>query len=272
MSRTLLLSFFLASLIATSANAAVAQGKRTKSVVQPKTIVQNQNTDEPPQTDIKDEAATTPIKKNDRNGRSSSTPQALVQQRFTHIYEFSQPDFVVPKIYIRHDGNGKGEIEFRKKGNDESFTDPIELTSVTLSKISAALAELNFLDSKEDYQYNKDFSHLGTIKFTLSRDERIRTVEFNWTSNKSAKALMDEYRRIGYQYIWMFDVMLACENQPLDTPRLMSTLESYLRRGEISDPPQMVPFLTKLSENERLPLIARNHAERLIKQINKQAK
>ncbi|QYO66604.1 hypothetical protein [Leptolyngbya sp. 7M] len=270
MSRSLLITFFLATVIATSPNSVVAQRKNSKPGVEAKTVVQN--TPEPTQSESKDRTSESPVKKNDRIQSSTSNPPTVVQQRFTHIYEFSQPDFVVSKIYIRHDDNGKGEIEFRRKGNDESFTDPVELTPVTLSKISAALAELNFLDSKEDYQYNKDFSHLGTMKFTLSRDERTRTVEFNWTSNKNAKALMDEYRRIGFQYIWIFDVTVACENQPLDTPRLMNTLESYLRRGEISDPPQMVPVLTKLSENERLPLIARNHAERLIKQINKQAK
>jgi hypothetical protein len=110
------------------------------------------------------------------------------------------------------------------------------------------------------------------MKFTLKAGERTRTTEYNYTTIKPAKLLMDEYRRIGYQYIWMFDMSLARENRPLDAPGLMRTLDDYIRRGEISDPPQMLPFLTKLTEDERIPLIARNHAEKLIKQIEKQKK
>ena len=73
----------------------------------------------------------------------------------------------------------------------------------------------------------------------------------------------------GIKYIWMFDINTARENQPLETPKLFSTLEGYLRRNEISDPPQMLPFLRELINDERMPLMARNHAARLIKQIEK---
>ena len=62
---------------------------------------------------------------------------------------------------------------------------------------------------------------------------------------------------------------VARENQPLDTPKMMDTLESYLTRGELSDAAQMSPYLKQLSDDERLPLIARNHAARLIEKIGK---
>lgn len=49
----------------------------------------------------------------------------------------------------------------------------------------------------------------------------------------------------------------------------MDSLDYNINRGEISDPPQMVPLLTELGDDERIPLIARNHAAKLIKQIQK---
>jgi len=84
--------------------------------------------------------------------------------------------------------------------------------------------------------------------------------------------LMDEYKRIGYEYTWRFEIGIARQNQPLQTPGLMDQLASYINRGEISDPSHLVPFLTELSNDERLPLIARNHAGKLVRQLQKQDK
>jgi uncharacterized protein (UPF0147 family) len=52
----------------------------------------------------------------------------------------------------------------------------------------------------------------------------------------------------------------------------MDALDSLIKRNEISDASQMLPFLKELSSDERLPLIARNHAARIIKTMEKQKK
>ena len=160
-----------------------------------------------------------------------------------------------------------------KKDFDEEFDDPIQLSAVTLEKLKTHFDALNFLESSEDYQYEKDFSHLGSMKITMrSKEGKQRTAAFNWTSNTDAKAITDEYRKIANQYIWMFDITVARENQPLETPRLMQSLEGHLKRDGISDPPQMIPFLQDLTNDERVPLITRNNAAKLIKEIEKKKK
>lgn len=225
------------------------------------------------------EAKPAPPKRNERpgdsdsnsaKGNNSSTPGQAHGSVSTFRYEFSQPEFVIPSIKIEHDDAGVGTISFKKKGEDEIITDPIRVSPKALSRINEALTALNFLDSTENYQYEKDFSHLGNIKFSRTQNGRTRDVGFNWTSNKDAKTLMDEYRKIGNQYIWIFDISLSRENQPLEAPRLFDTLDSMIRRNEISDPYQMEPFLLELSNDERIPLIARNHAAKLIKQFEKE--
>ncbi len=190
----------------------------------------------------------------------------------THHYEFTQPEFTISKILIEHDESGKGKLSFMKKGYDELVSDPIQVSSKTLERINAALNALNFLASNESYQYEKDFSHLGTVIFRLTRDDKTRNTTFNWTQNKDAKLLMDEYRKISNQFIWMFDIAVSRENQPLESPKLMDSLESMIRRNEISDPNQMVLFLQTLVNDERMPLIARNHAARLITRVEKEKK
>jgi hypothetical protein len=187
-------------------------------------------------------------------------------------YEFSQPDFIIDRVIIEHNETGKGRISFSKKGYDELISDPIHVSESTLVKLKAAFDALNFVDSTEDYQFERDFAHMGNIAITLKKNGRERTAKYNWTSNKEAKFLMDEYRRIGNQFIWMFDINLARENQPLETPRLLDSFYSMVNRNEIADPTQMIPFLQALSTDERIPLIGRNHAGKIVKQIEKQKK
>ena len=69
--------------------------------------------------------------------------------------------------------------------------------------------------------------------------------------------------------LWIFDVSIGRQNQPLNLPKLMEALESLINRNGISDPQQLLPLLKDLSGDERVPLIARNHALRLIKKIEK---
>jgi hypothetical protein len=113
---------------------------------------------------------------------------------------------------------------------------------------------------------------MGNISITVRKGGRERTAKYNWTSNKYAKELMDEYSRIANEYTWLFEFNVARENQPLRTPSMMDGLDSYLRRNEISHPPHLLPFLTEITSDEKLPLIARNHADKLIKQIEKTGK
>lgn len=210
------------------------------------------------------------------NKREDSEP-AVVQDKpkplhATHFYYFTQPEFQTSSIFIEHDDKGLGKISFQKKDLDEPISDPIQVSPAALERIAAALSALNYFNSTENYQYEKDYSHLGSIKIRVKDGDRDRTVTFNWTQNKDAKALADEYRKIANQAIWAFEVTVARENQPLEAPSKLENLDSLIRRGEISDTVQMLPLLQGLSNDERIPLIARNRAAKIIKQIEKDNK
>lgn len=212
-------------------------------------------------------------KRNERpadNKPQAADPQPLTTAGPSYRYEFSQPDFVVSHIVIEHDDAGKGTIAFKRGSLDEDLTEPISVSTATLEKLRTAFEALNFIDSTENYQFEKDFSNMGNIAITLRKDGRERTAKYNWTTNKDAKVLMDEYRRVSNQFVWMFDFNLARTNQPLETPKLVESLDGLLKRNEISDPLQMLPFLTAVSNDERVPLIGRNKAGKIVKQIEKQ--
>lgn len=212
------------------------------------------------------------VKTNKREEPTVAAQNAPKPLNSTHFYNFTQPEFLTSSISIEHDDTGRGQISFQKRGLDEPITDPLQVSPTALERIAGALKALNFFDSTENYQYEKDYSHLGNIKIRVKENGRERTVYFNWTTNKDARALADEYRKIGNQAMWVFEITVARENQPLESPKMLDNLDSLVRRGEISDTAQMLPLLQGLSNDERIPLIARNHAAKLIKQIEKDNK
>jgi hypothetical protein len=184
-------------------------------------------------------------------------------------YEFSQPKFYVKHILLEHDANGRGSVTFERLNEDVSVVEPLQLSPAAQARINAAWLALQFLDSTADYQADKQFPHLGTMRIGMQRGDQKRVAEFNWTNNADASTLASEYRKAADQVILIFDISVARQNQPLNAPKLMEAMESLLKRDALSDAEQLLPLLRELSTDERVPLIARNHALRLIKKIQK---
>jgi hypothetical protein len=187
-----------------------------------------------------------------------------------YTYEFTQPKFYVRHIVIEHDANGRGTVTFERLNEDTPVTEPLELSADALARITSSWRALQFLESDTNYQSSKQFPHLGTMRIGMERGDRKRVAEFNWTNNSDASNLVNEYRKAADQVILVFDISIARQNQPLNTPKLMEAMESLLNRNALSDPRQLLKLLEDLSTDEHVPLIARNHALRLIKKINKQ--
>jgi hypothetical protein len=211
-------------------------------------------------------------KRNDRpKSQADPTPVAKQMENATthYTWEFAQPQFVVNHIVIEHDALGHGKVSFDRKAEMETIVEPVELSQAVLEKLEKLWHALNFLDSTENYQASKNFAHLGSYKLGMNDGGRARTTEFNWSDNSDAWNLAQEYRRVADQAILLFDINVARENQPLNTPGLLTQMESLYNRNALSDPKQLVPLLKELRTDEHIPLIARNHADRLLKKIEK---
>ena len=200
---------------------------------------------------------------------SSAVSDAAKTDPVKYSYEFSQPKFYVKHIVLEHDANGRGTVTFERLNEDVPISEPIELSTVALARITSSWQALQFLDTETNYQSDKQFPHLGTMRIGMQRGERKRIAEFNWTNNSAASKLVNEYRKAADQAMLVFDIAIARENQPLNAPKLMELFETLLKRDGLSDPRQLLKLLQDLSTDEHIPLIARNHALRLIKQIEK---
>jgi hypothetical protein len=200
---------------------------------------------------------------------SADTKAAANASAARYSYEFKQPNFNVSRVVIEHDAAGRGHVSFVRKDSEELFTDPLQIPPAALARILAAWEALKFLDSETSYQAEKQFPHLGAMTLGMKQGTRERKAEFNWTHDEQAGALVKEYRGIGEQQLFIFDVTLARQYQPSDTVKIFKRLESLLSRNELSDTAPLIPVLRDLATDERIPLMARNHATRLLKKIEK---
>lgn len=213
------------------------------------------------------ETVAAPVKKNQTREVSAAVDKTAA---LPFAYEFAQPKFTIKRVVIEHDEGGAGRISFLKQDLDEPLVDPLQVSAKSLEKIKALWNELNFLNATDDYQTpDKDFSHLGTMKLRRETAEKKREAVFNWTDNRAAKELTDEYKKLTEQFVWIFEMNLARENFPLNAPKMIDNLESLMRRNVISDSEQLLPFLREIGDDERLPLIARNHTKKIVERIEK---
>lgn len=188
-----------------------------------------------------------------------------------YTYEFRQPDFLVYFIHIEHDDAGRGHIRFERRMDTEQLTEPFELSPTALARVRAKWEALGFLESGANYQGERTYPSSGQTRLTVRRGGRERTTEFNYSQNADAQGLAQEYRRASEQALFVFEVKVALESQPLETPKLINRLDTLIERDYLSDRQQLVPLVRELSEDERVPLVGRNQAARILKKLEKLA-
>ena len=177
-------------------------------------------------------------------------------------YEFDNERFTIPHIKLDFDGTGTGEYMYTQKGSDEEIVNKLEVSATVLGQIRSLIAELNFLDSKEDYQHKKDFSHLGTMTITYTHGGRSRTTKFNYTENQALTRLSEIFRNIVNQEMRVFELETTRQSDPISTPAQMRNLESDLKGNRLADPAKLIPLLKDIKGDESVPLIARNSTKR----------
>ena len=206
----------------------------------------------------------TPLKLSQTSGGDIAPKTAAV----SYQYRFENEKFTTPLQEIEFDSAGRGKFRFQKKDNEEVIND-LELSASVLNRIQSLFDQLNFLASQESYQHKKDFSHLGTVTIMQARNGKTRTVKFNYTDNPLMSQLRDIFQNIITQETRYFEIEVVRETDPISTPAQMRLLDDDLRSKRIADPNRFVPLLKDIKLDEGVPLIARNHAERLLQAIAK---
>ena len=212
------------------------------------------------------------------DGRLPNAPSGRAHQQDTERplsndagfkYTFENPRFYIPWIQLDLSPEGVGTVTFKRGESDDTLDRSVKLQPSTLARIGELLARTSFLTSDEDYQSKRDFAHLGWMTISVNQGGKQRTVRFNYTERPDIAELAEIFRAITNQAIALFDIDLAIQHQPLDLPRLIESLENELRLERYAEPEQLIPTLRGIAQDDTLPLIARNHATRLIASIQK---
>jgi hypothetical protein len=184
-------------------------------------------------------------------------------------YKFENPRFYIPLIEIDMNANGAGELRFKRGESDEVIDRKLKLLPATIARIRQLYEATRFLESNEEYQDKKDFSHLGWVSLSARQGERERLAKFNYTTNKDITELSDIFRGIATQEMHLFDIETSEQFQPLDLPRLLDSLKNDLSLRRVAEPEQLLSKLREIADNDTQPLIARNSAKRIIDGIKK---
>jgi hypothetical protein len=186
---------------------------------------------------------------------------------YEYSYRFENPRFDISFVEIKLHENGEGNLLYKKRDEDSEIPVKLKLLPGTIYRLGELFNELRFLDTTESYQAEKQLPHLGTVTLGMKADQRSRETSFNYTSNRAALRLVELFRAIENQERRLIELTLARQYSPLDLPKQLKNLEDDLKRNRIAEPSQMLPLLTEIALDDSLPLIARNNAEKLAKQI-----
>jgi hypothetical protein len=184
-------------------------------------------------------------------------------------YKFENARFDIRLIEIDLTSNGTGELRFTRGTSDEVLDCQVKLLPPTIARIRTLFEAAGFLASDASVQDKRDFSHLGWVTFVMRQGPRERKQRFNSTANVHLKELVDIFRGIASQEISLFDIENAERYQPLDLPRQLDTLENDLKLERMAEPERLLTALNEIVSDDVQPLIARNHAKRIIEDIKK---
>lgn len=201
--------------------------------------------------------------------QSAKEPTPAPREAPGYSFKFENPRFYIPLITIDLDSYGAGELKFRRGESDDVIAVAVKLQASTLARIGWLMDNVKFLESDAEYQGKKDFSHLGWISIGARQGGRERTVRFNWTTNPAIYELSEVFRGISTQEIDLFDIELARQHQPLDLPQRLEILENDLKLERVTEPSRLLTPLGEIVNDDTVPLIARNVARRITKNIEK---
>lgn len=184
-------------------------------------------------------------------------------------YKFENPRFIIPLMEVDVASDGSGQVRFKRGESDEIIDFDLKISPATLVRLRQLMNDSNFLSSNEEYQAKRDFSYLGWMTISARQGERARTVRFNHTEKIEIKEMADIFRGIATQGMHLFNIETSQQYQPLDLPGQLQALENDLRLQRLAEPERMLPVLREIAGNDTAPLIARNHATRIVSAIEK---
>lgn len=203
------------------------------------------------------------------DGRGQSAEVERSDTAVEYYYRFESPNLEMARAELRFDASRQGQFVFRRKSDEEEITLDVHVLPETIERINQYLAEAQFLTSQENYQAERDMSHLGTTTIRVRHGAQQRQVSFNYTRHPAMRALAELLRHMVTQESRVFAIQLARQYEPLDLDRQLLALQREVKNGWVAEPRKLLPLLEDLQSDEGVLLMARRHAGEIIRLIKK---
>jgi hypothetical protein len=202
---------------------------------------------------------------------SAAAPTATVSQKsVAYSYAFDKSNFLVSHIEIELDADGRGRMSYTEKDASEPTVVEIALRPESLARLKQMIEKVGWTTLVSDDATLAKHENLGLTKVKVADGDAQRTATFTYTPDVSLQQAANFFRGLVTQHQRQTLLETARRFQPLDTPKQLRDLESELKGNRIAEPLALLALLRKLSTDERIPLIARNHAKKLADQVEKQ--
>lgn len=183
---------------------------------------------------------------------------------FTYCHENTRGLYELQCIQL--DANGQGEARFKRR-QDETVTQPIQLSAAARQKFLTLLAGTNYLEHPETFESGRKIADLGAKHLTIEMPGGKREGTFNYSLRKDITDLSTFFEGLLNQETLEFDIRNAMQFEKLSIPKRLEFVENELKANHISDPEALVPLLDQIESNAQILNYARSEAGKIKKEI-----
>jgi len=183
---------------------------------------------------------------------------------FTYCHDNTRGPYETQCIQL--DGEGKGEIKFKKRDAD-TVDLPMQLSDAGRSKFLSLLAATNYLERPETFESGRKNANLGAKRLSIELPSGKREGTFNYSLRKDITDLSAFFEGLINQETLGFDIGNAIQFDRLSIPKRLEQVENELRSNRIADPERLIPVLERIEKDQQIMNYARTNAGKIKQQI-----
>jgi hypothetical protein len=180
---------------------------------------------------------------------------------FTKVMKGSEPEymsFIVEK-------NGKVIYDGRKLA-DPPAPHTLQISAATAARLFSLAESLGYFRSLT-LESNHKVANMGQKTLTYEADGQASRVEYNYTENRTAQELVEQFEKISMVEQHIPQLEYALQYDRLSVANQLRTIQIELDEKDLVEPELLIPTLEKIAKNPRLLHLAQVRAQDLLKRI-----
>ena len=193
----------------------------------------------------------------------AQTPPAVPCVTFTKTLVGSTPEYLSLSI----DANGKGTYDSHKLG-DPAALRPLQISAETTAQIFSLTQSLNYFRSGNLDSHHR-VADMGLKILTYQDTRETNKVQFNYSENRSAQQLADNFEKISNVEERIAQLDYAMKYDHLSLPQVLRQVQYGMENSYFVEAALMIPTLEKISADPHYLHLAQSRAREIEQRIQK---